>query len=95
MSEDYALHGVPFPSFPDAACVGVPVQVFFPARGGDSTVAKAICKTCPSRRACLDFALAHKIKQGIWGGKSERERRAMRRAAAHVSDGINAQHVVR
>jgi WhiB family redox-sensing transcriptional regulator len=37
--------------------------------------AKAVCKSCPVRRECLQFALATRQSDGIWGGMSERERR--------------------
>ena len=67
------------PWMEDRACVGVPVGVFFPERGHDSSVAKAICATCPVCEECLDYALRNCEKYGIWGGTSERERRTMRR----------------
>ena len=42
-------------------------------------MAKAICKKCPVIEECLEFAVERKERFGIWGGKSERERRAIRR----------------
>lgn len=57
--------------------VGDP-NIWFPARGQDFKTAKAICAQCPVRAACLDYALKHRIRHGIWGGKSERERRKIR-----------------
>lgn len=44
----------------------------------DTKVAKAICKTCPIKIECLSYALYHE-GHGIWGGKTERERNAIRR----------------
>jgi len=35
---------------------------------------KTICNRCPVRQACLEHALTHRIKYGIWGGKDEVER---------------------
>ncbi|MEO6121431.1 MAG: WhiB family transcriptional regulator [Acidimicrobiales bacterium] len=40
--------------------------------------AKAVCRCCPSQRACLDFALATNQDAGVWGGMSETERRDLR-----------------
>jgi WhiB family redox-sensing transcriptional regulator len=39
--------------------------------------AKAICGTCPSRQACLGFALATSQAHGVWGGLTEQDRRAL------------------
>jgi WhiB family redox-sensing transcriptional regulator len=40
--------------------------------------AKAICKQCPYKTACLAMAL-ERNEVGIWGGTTEAERRLMRR----------------
>jgi len=66
--------------YKDAACKGHPNQDdFFPDRGSSTVIAKAICKKCPVREECLEYAVERKERFGIWGGKSERERRAIRR----------------
>ncbi len=39
--------------------------------------AKAICRSCPVCEECLDHALQYEETQGIWGGKSESELRAI------------------
>ena len=36
--------------------------------------AKAICAVCPHRKACLEHALVHRERHGIWGGATEAER---------------------
>ena len=54
-------------------------RLFFPARGDSTAEAKAICARCPVRNECLEYALEHHEKFGIWGGLSERERRRLRR----------------
>lgn len=61
------------------ACIGVHPNIFFPERGESVVEAKTICAACPVRGECLDFALDNSEKFGIWGGRSERERRRMRR----------------
>lgn len=63
----------------DAACAGMDPDVFHPDRGEDARPAKAICAACPVRQRCLDYALDARLKHGIWGGTSERERRRIRR----------------
>ena len=62
-----------------AACRGRDQNLFFPDRGGSARQAKAVCRGCGVREACLDFGLG--MAEGIWGGFSEkeRERERMRR----------------
>ncbi|MGH9108251.1 MAG: WhiB family transcriptional regulator [Acidimicrobiales bacterium] len=60
-----------------AACRGIDVEVFYPLTEEevDAVPAKAICAGCPVRQACLEHALAHREREGVWGGATERERR--------------------
>ena len=44
-------------------------------RDEDATDAKSVCAECRVRVTCLEFALNHREKQGVWGGATERERR--------------------
>ena len=67
------------PFYKDAKCVGENQDLFFPERGSSTVKAKAICNECPVQEECLEFAVVRKERFGIWGGKSERERRAIRR----------------
>ena len=60
-----------------AACRGVDPDVFYPASDEETEVAKAICAQCPVREACLEYALANRERDGVWGGATERERRRM------------------
>jgi WhiB family redox-sensing transcriptional regulator len=62
-----------------AACIGEPPDLFFPDRGSNATQAKAICRRCPVRLACLDYANTNVIHHGIWGGLDPVSRRAIRR----------------
>jgi hypothetical protein len=54
-------------------------DVFFPGQGQSLTPAKRICATCPATKACLNYALRNGERFGVWGGKSEKERKAIRR----------------
>src|SRR5271155_4057929 len=60
-----------------AACRGLDVEAFYPVTEdeADAAEAKAVCAVCPVRQACLEHALAHREREGIWGGTTERERR--------------------
>lgn len=50
--------------------------------------AKAVCRRCPVREQCLEWALETGQSIGVWGGTSETERRALkRRIAARRSSG--------
>lgn len=44
--------------------------------------AKRICRACGVRRDCLAWALATGQDNGVWGGLSEDERKALRRGEA-------------
>jgi WhiB family transcriptional regulator, redox-sensing transcriptional regulator len=64
-----------------AACRGIDVEIFYPAtdEDDDAEPAKAVCAECPVRQTCLEHALAHREREGIWGGTTERERRRILR----------------
>jgi WhiB family redox-sensing transcriptional regulator len=59
--------------------VGHP-EIWFPPAGDDGREAKAVCATCPIRRECLAWALAHNEEHGIWGSTTARERARIRKA---------------
>ena len=61
-----------------AACRGADLEVFFPERGESAEPARQVCAACPVRQPCLDYAITNRITHGIWGGLTERERRALR-----------------
>jgi WhiB family redox-sensing transcriptional regulator len=64
-----------------ALCAQTDPEAFFPEKGGSTREAKRICITCEVRAECLEYALLHDERFGIWGGLSERERRRLKRAA--------------
>lgn len=62
-----------------AACHGAHPDLFFPADLAGANRAKRICRTCPIKAECLDYALVHGERHGVWGETSEAERRKLRR----------------
>ncbi|MBP2474589.1 WhiB family redox-sensing transcriptional regulator [Crossiella equi] len=64
-----------------ALCAQTDPEAFFPEKGGSTREAKRICSGCEVRAECLEYALAHDERFGIWGGLSERERRKLKRRA--------------
>ncbi|HUQ39318.1 MAG TPA: WhiB family transcriptional regulator [Acidimicrobiales bacterium] len=60
-----------------AACRGLSTDIFYPVSDEDADEAKSVCAICPVRESCLEFALAHREREGIWGGATERERRRL------------------
>ncbi|MEW2550327.1 WhiB family transcriptional regulator [Streptomyces zhihengii] len=51
--------------------------VFFPLPRDHEAIAEAkeLCGWCPVRRDCLNYALENVLKEGVWGGLTEAERR--------------------
>jgi WhiB family redox-sensing transcriptional regulator len=68
-----------------ARCKDEDPELFFPI-GTTGTAAlqiaqaKAVCVQCDVRIECLEWAMATGQDAGVWGGLSEEERRALRRA---------------
>ncbi|MBW1597236.1 WhiB family transcriptional regulator [Streptomyces sp. JJ38] len=63
------------------ACYGMDPEdadaVFFPLPRDHEAIAEAkeLCGWCPVRRDCLNYALENVLKEGVWGGLTEAERR--------------------
>ncbi|MFE7779455.1 WhiB family transcriptional regulator, partial [Streptomyces sp. NPDC057445] len=47
--------------------------------------AKAVCLGCPVQTECLAEALDNRIQFGVWGGMTEKERRALLRRRPDVT----------
>lgn len=59
---------------PCAACHDAPPDLFFFDNEESNTIAKKICSTCPVRKQCLEYALAIRPSDGVWGGLTADER---------------------
>lgn len=61
------------PWYEDALCGDYDAELFFPSGRGAQAArqiaqAKLICRQCPVRDECLEFALQGRHTHGIWGG---------------------------
>ena len=68
----------------NAACTSHDPELFFPVGStGPALVqlenARQVCRSCPVRLPCLEWAIGVGINEGIWGGLSETERQSLRR----------------
>ncbi|MEU9376538.1 WhiB family transcriptional regulator [Streptomyces sp. NPDC048255] len=71
----------------NAVCREEDPELFFPIGNTGPALmqiqeAKALCCRCPVMKQCLQWALESGQDEGVWGGLSEGERRAMKRRAA-------------
>lgn len=72
-----------FPNFTgkgNAPCAETDPESFFPEPGriDQNREAKKVCGSCAYKVECLEWALEGN-EDGIWGGTTERERRALKR----------------
>lgn len=68
-----------------AMCADAEPDTLF-VKGAAQRDARRICFDCPVRRECLVEALNSKAEFGVWGGLTERERRALLRRHPQVTD---------
>ncbi|WP_221350799.1 WhiB family transcriptional regulator [Streptomyces beigongshangae] len=74
----------------NAECRTVDPDLFFPIGNTGPALAqiedaKSVCRRCPVQQECLDWALDTGQSIGVWGGRSENERRALRRRTRRSS----------
>ncbi|MGN6088544.1 MAG: WhiB family transcriptional regulator [Actinomycetes bacterium] len=74
-NEDWASQGSCRTADPDALFV----------QGAAQNRAKQVCMGCPVRTECLADALDSRVEFGVWGGMTERERRALLRRRPTVT----------
>jgi WhiB family redox-sensing transcriptional regulator len=67
-----------------AACKNSDPDSLF-VQGAAQNRVKAICAACSVRTECLADALDNQIEFGVWGGMTERERRALLRRRSNVT----------
>ena len=74
-NEDWASQGQCRQAQPDELFV----------KGAAQNKAKQLCAGCPVRTECLAEALDNNIEWGVWGGLTERQRRAVLRMRPNVT----------
>jgi WhiB family redox-sensing transcriptional regulator len=67
-----------------AACRATDPDALF-VQGAAQNRAKALCSGCVVRTECLADALDNEVEFGVWGGMTERERRALLRRRPNVT----------
>jgi len=55
-------------------------------RGAEQRKAAVICRHCPVVTECRADALDNKVEFGVWGGLTERQRRALLRKNPHITN---------
>jgi WhiB family redox-sensing transcriptional regulator len=77
-----------------ARCRTVDAEGLF-VTGARQREARLFCRACPVRTECLAHALDQRIEFGVWGGMTERERRALLRARPDVPSWADLLHDAR
>ena len=67
-----------------AACRSSDPDEFFVV-GAEQNRIKRLCQGCVVRAECLSDALDNRVEFGVWGGMTERERRALLRRRPDVT----------
>lgn len=68
----------------NAKCGG-DTETFYPEKGRSKNDAIAICRQCPVREICLQYALDNDEQWGIWGGMTAKERRLLQNFRRQLS----------
>ncbi|MFD6989278.1 WhiB family transcriptional regulator [Streptomyces sp. NPDC059943] len=66
------------------ACRTIAPDTLF-VQGQEQNRAKSVCLGCHVRTECLAYALDNREEFGIWGGMTERDRRALLRRRPNVT----------
>ena len=68
-----------------AVCAAGDPDTLFVTGAAQREAAK-ICQACPVRLECLADALDNRIEYGVWGGMTERQRRAVLKKSPEVTN---------
>ena len=68
----------------DASCAGSFPDAWFPSRGDPTAMARKICRACPVKTECREYAMEHQPEDrrndyGIWGDTSALQRHKIRK----------------
>lgn len=62
-----------------ALCAQVDPEIFFPDEGEKPFAAIEVCRRCPVRKQCLEWALREREPYGVWGGTTAKRREELNR----------------
>lgn len=65
-----------------ARCRGTDAEAFFVRSLPEAREALRLCQRCTVKQECLEYAIDEGIDLGVWGGLTERQRRAYARRMA-------------
>lgn len=74
-------HALTLAEAAQALCAQADPDAWYPETGSSARDAQNVCAHCPITTRCLDIALARNERDGIWGGTTPNQRRALRRRA--------------
>jgi WhiB family redox-sensing transcriptional regulator len=63
----------------EGACRWVEPDLFFPVSDADAEPARSVCAGCSVRQHCLEYSIDVRDFEGVWGGLTGPERRALDR----------------
>lgn len=85
-----------------AACRGMPIDIWYAeGKTADHSTALAVCATCPVKTECLESALVeetvlgHQATLGIRGGKTDAQRKKIRKRRKMMTEIAQGQLHVR
>ena len=72
-----------------AACLEEDPELFFPIGNTGPALlqvenARTVCHRCEVAQTCLNWAVESRQQDGVWGGQSDDERRALKRRNARA-----------
>ena len=75
------------PRVEEANCAQTDPNLFFPENGDSKASKKAlkICALCTISKDCLEYAVTNNEEDGIWGGATPNELKAMRKGELAMS----------
>lgn len=81
-AKPHRVFTIPPPWTTQALCAQADPDAWYPEKGEIPFAAKQICRTCPVQTECLQWALDHDERFGVWGGLTDGERHQLRKEAA-------------
>lgn len=78
------------PWSPEALCAQTDPDAFFPERGTSAADPKRICRRCPVKADCLEWALDRPKEPGVYGATTYVERKRIRKQRKVAAEAAQA-----